>query len=56
MTNSIISSEDSRFATSNQIYDHFLNHSKESIMIGIIKFLNEEQRKDLLDSLDREIF
>ena len=56
MTNPIINDKDSSFATSNQIYDHFLNHSKESIMIGIIKFLNEEQRKDLLDSLDREVF
>ncbi len=56
MTNPIISDQDSSFTTSNQIYNHILNYSKESIMIGITKFLNEEQRKDLLDSLDREVF
>jgi hypothetical protein len=44
------------FNTSDKIYDHLLSYDKERIIIGITKFLNEEQRKDLLDSLDREIF
>jgi len=44
------------FTTSGEIEDHLLNYDKEYIITGIIKFLNEEQRKDLLDSLEREVF
>jgi hypothetical protein len=44
------------FDTSDKIYDHLLSYDKEYIINGITKFLNEEQRKDLLDSLEREVF
>ena len=44
------------FDTSDKIHDHLLGYDKERIIIGITKFLNKEQRKDLLDNLDREVF
>ena len=44
------------FDPSDKICDHLLSYDKEYIIIGIIKFLNKEQRKDLLDSLEREVF
>ena len=44
------------WSTSDLLQDNLLKYNKEYIIIGIIKFLNEKQRKDLLDSLDREVF
>ncbi len=42
--------------TSEKIHIHLLGYDEEYIINGIIKFLNEEQRKDLLDSLERDVF
>ena len=44
------------WSTSDLLQDDLLKYDKEYIISGIIKFLNEEQRKDLLDSLEREVF
>ena len=39
-----------------RVMDNLENYSKEQIIRGLVKFLNQAQLEDLKDSLDREIF
>ena len=39
-----------------RVMDNLENYSKEQIILGLVKFLNQAQLEDLKDSLDREIF
>jgi len=39
-----------------RVMDNLEDYSKEQIILGLVKFLNQAQLIDLKDSLDREIF
>ena len=39
-----------------RVMDNLEDYSKEQIILGLVKFLNQAQLEDLKDSLDREIF
>tara|TARA_R100000152_G_C6720911_1_gene146934 strand:- start:92 stop:256 length:165 start_codon:yes stop_codon:yes gene_type:complete len=39
-----------------QVIDSLENYSRDQIILGLVKFLNQAQLEDLKDSLDREIF
>ena len=39
-----------------RVMDNLEDYSKEQIILGLVKFLNQSQLIDLKDSLDREIF
>ena len=39
-----------------RVMDNLEDYSKDQIILGLVKFLNQSQLEDLKDSLDREIF
>ncbi len=39
-----------------RVMDNLEDYSKEQIILGLVKFLNQAQLEELKDSLDREIF
>lgn len=39
-----------------RVMDNLEDYPKDQIILGLVKFLNQDQLIDLKDSLDREIF